>query len=200
MNSDQLQRIWKTQGQLSVDYDAFLNEVRRNQRALNASVFWRDVREVGASICVVAFFLFWGVADRAWPCFVAALSGIWVGSFMLVDRIRQKRKTPSPGEPLLACIESSVAQVKHQIWLLGNVFWWYLLPVAIGFVFVIGCYAWRIRQSWWLSLTAVVVSLAFCAFACWIIYWMNQRAVEKELRPRQQELESLRGSLQASED
>ena len=203
MDSDELQRIWKTQAferQLTADYDALLDEVQRNKRTLDARVFWRDVLEVGTCILLAVFFLFWGIADHAWPCFVAALSAVWVGVFMVVDRIRHRRKASEFAEPLLACIESSLAQVDHQIWLLRNVFWWYLLPAVIGFVFVIGYYAWEIRLSWWLRVLATAVLLGFGALIFWIVYCVNQRALRRDLRPRQQELEALRHSVKSSED
>ena len=45
--------------------------------------------------------------------------------------MRHKQTPSDPDEPLLSCVKDSLAQVEHQIWLLRNVFWWYLLPSAI---------------------------------------------------------------------
>ena len=55
-----------------------------------------------------------------------------IAGFMLADRVRHKRRPPVPSEPLRQCVESSLAEVEHQIWLLRNVLWWYLLPLALS--------------------------------------------------------------------
>ena len=34
--------------------------------------------------------------------------------------------------PVLACAEESLALVRHEIQLWGNVLWWYLLPLGLG--------------------------------------------------------------------
>ena len=46
--------------------------------------------------------------------------------------MRHKRKPSEPGDPLLESVKESLTQVEHQIWLLRNVFWWYLLPFTIS--------------------------------------------------------------------
>lgn len=50
---------------------------------------------------------------------------------MVVDRRRYPQRSSDPGEPLMVYVNESLSQVEHQIWLLRNVFWWYLLPPSI---------------------------------------------------------------------
>ena len=58
-------------------------------------------------------------------------------------------------------MESSLAQVEHQIWLLRNVFWWYLLPLALATLAFFGQVAWQVRSGGWLM--ALVVGLVVIA-------------------------------------
>ena len=72
MEADELQRVWQSQErgrQITVDADLVLNLVRRNDRNFRCGIFWRDVREVGAALFLVAFFIYQGVSAHSWPAF-----------------------------------------------------------------------------------------------------------------------------------
>ena len=115
--------------------------------------------------------------------------------FILVDRIRHKQQPSEPGEPLLDCVRVSLTQVEHQIWLLRNVFWWYLLPFTIAILAFFAQDAWLNHSGFW------PIALAFVPFALFLlvlygfVYYLNQRAVRRELEPRRQELLTLLASL-----
>ena len=67
MNPDDIKQAWKTQGsgaRLAVDAELVLQEVRRNQRAFAATIFWRDVREVGVALLMVPLWLGMGRYKR----------------------------------------------------------------------------------------------------------------------------------------
>ena len=56
MNPDNFQQAWQTQTsqtRLASDSELLLQEVRRNQRHFTATLFWRDVREVGTALLLV---------------------------------------------------------------------------------------------------------------------------------------------------
>jgi hypothetical protein len=203
MNFEELQKAWQSQGhgpQLALDANLLLKEVRRNKWHFEVMLFWRDTREVGVAAGLTVLFLFWGIRDRVWSLNWLALACLWVGSFMLVDRWRQRRKQPVTNDPLRSCIEASLIQVNHQIWLLKNVFWWYLLPLATGAgVFIISL-AWEIPIEVRVSRGELVGFLLgsyalVCGLSFWLVYWLNQLAVRKHLEPRRQELESLLAGL-----
>ena len=145
MNLEELQKSWQSQeGQprLTIEPDMLLKEIQRNKRNFESTVFWRDVKEVGIAFLMTAFFLYVGIRYNAWPLIVLAILVFYVGVFLLVDRILQRRKKPTLTGPLLECIEGSLNQVNHQIWLLKNVLWWYLLPPGVGIGIFIICCAW----------------------------------------------------------
>lgn len=200
MKLDELKESWQAQltgRRLTLDADIVLRELERSKRDFEATIFWRDVREVGAFIVVSAFLLWFGIKHHVWPPLVLAALCTGVAVFMVVDRFRQCSKRPSYSDPLLACVEESLAQINHQIWLLKNVFWWYLLPPSVGCALFWGQSSWDLLKLglWRLKDLAFPVG---CVLLYWGIYHLNQLAVKKGLEPRRQELETLLQSLQST--
>ena len=205
MTFDELQKTWQSQQanpRLIIDPDMLLKEVERNKKSFEAAIFWRDVREIGVAILLVAVFLYFGIKDSLWPMCLLALLSLWVGVFMVADRIVQKRRQPCLSDSLFNCVKTSLAQINHQVWLLKNVLWWYLAPLGVGLII-------------WFSYCGISVmisknpSVGYLLFflACivgtillyWGVYWLNQWAIRKELVPRKNELEDILDSLKNAE-
>jgi hypothetical protein len=85
--------------------------------------------------------------------------------------------------------------VEHQIWLLRNVLWWYLLPLMVPVFVFIGHVAWLERDDGWESVFEAVPAVAVVVLVTVVIYWVNQLAVRKVLAPRRDELRNLLASL-----
>lgn len=204
MTFDELQKAWQSQQtdpKLAIDPDLLLKEVKRNKEYFESAILRRDVGEIGCAVLLVAVFLYFGIKDNLWPMWLLALLCLWVGVFMVVDRIVQKRRQPCLSDSLFNCVESSLAQINHQVWLLRNVLWWYLAPLGAGMII-------------WFSYCGISVMISenptfgylFFILACiigtillyWGIYYLNQRAVRKELQPRKKELEELLNNLRDS--
>ena len=99
------------------------------------------------SLLLVPLWLYLGVKlSLPWTWYLMVPALLWVAGYMLADRMRHKRQPPEPGEPLRQRVESSLAQVEHQIWLLRNVLWWYLLPMALAIC--VDLLARQIREGW----------------------------------------------------
>jgi hypothetical protein len=199
MNPDELKQAWQTQtsqSHLTIDAELLLNEIRRNQKNFSAMIFWRDFREVGVSLLMTPLWIYLGLRmSLPWTWYLAVPAMLWIACYMLVDRWRHKGPAPQPGEPLRQRVESLLAEVAHQIRLLRNVFWWYLLPLLIPMLAFFGQVAWQQRSGGWLTAVslAIVVAIVLIVFAS--IYWLNQKAVGSELEPRRQELETMLASL-----
>lgn len=197
MTFDELKENWQQQktGKLSIDSDLLLKEVQRNKRHFESAIFWRDVREVGIAIPLCIFYLYVGIKVSEWRLMLLAGTCAFVAIFMVVDRIIQKKKIPQCRDSLANCINTSLAQVEHQIWLLRKVFWWYLLPPGVGIFIFVGHVAWDVRDDtgWF---TFFLVYLAVVPLFLWGVYALNQWVVRKQLIPRQQELMQLQNSLQ----
>ncbi len=200
MNPDDFKQAWRTQSshtRLTIDADLLLEEVRRKQQCFTAKIFWRDVREVGMSLLMVPLWFYLGVKlSLPWTWYLTVPVLVWIAGYMVADRMRHKRQLPEPGEPLRQRVESLLAQVEHQIWLLRNVFWWSLLPVAVSGLAFFAQVAWQARSGgWWTAVGASVV-VGIGAIVLAVVYWLNQYAVRSELEPRRRELESLLMSLE----
>ena len=98
------------------------------------------------------------VMSLPWTWYLAVPAIIWGAGFILVDRMRHPQRPSKPGEPLLHCAKESLTQVEHQIWLLRNVLWWYLLPFSISILAFLVHVAWQSSSVWW---EFVVGSLIF---------------------------------------
>jgi Na+/melibiose symporter-like transporter len=187
---------------LTIDSDMLIREVKRNKDAFESTIFWRDFREVAVAVIMVGVFLH-GAArakDNMWVAgalVVVAISMLYVAAFFLIDRRLQKKREPRHTDPLLACVESSLTQVNHQIWLLKNVLWWYLLPPGAGIALFFFVVTWNLLKVLpaWQVLLGFLVGMLIVALVFWGVYWLNQFAVRKGLIPRRDELEAMLKNL-----
>ena len=119
---------------------------------------------------------------------------LWIIGFFLVDRIRHPQTPSKPGASLLSCVKNSLAQVEHQIWLLRNIFWWYLLPPTLSILAFFSHVAW-LASDGWLDALSHAGNFIFLFAIYYFVYWLNQRAVDTDLEPRREELLTLLASL-----
>jgi hypothetical protein len=200
MDPDTFKQAWlaqPSQTRLTMDAELLLKELQRKQQCFTATIFWRDVREVGTCLLLLPLWLYLGVKQSSpWTWYLVVPVLLWVAGYMLVDRMRYKRQPPEPGESLRHRAENSLAQVEHQLWLLRNVIWWYLLPIALAVMAFFGQVAWQKRAGgWWTALAvSLVVALGVSVLAG--VYWLNQYAIRWELEPRRRELQTVLLSLQ----
>lgn len=198
MTFDELRKTWqwqKNDTEIRVTSDILFREVQGNKKSFEATIFWRDVREVGAGILLFGWVGHFAITSKTWSLFPLAFAGLFIAVSMVIDRIIQKRRSPVFGDNLKGCVQSSLSQVEHQIWLLRNVFWWYLLPVLIGAMVITAQLAWEWRDNSSLFWPHVIISTAIWTFLTWGIYKLNQYAVRKYLQTRRQELAELLGCL-----
>ncbi len=202
MDLDPLKKAWQAQaahGKLVVDTDLMRAEVRRSEQFLSAIVFWRDVREIAVCVVLIPVWIAMGVAIALpWTWYLAIPALLFIAGFMLVDRRRHHRPAPGPEAPLIHCVEHSLGQVEHQIWLLRNVFWWYLLPLAVPILAFLAQVCWRLRSLGWQAAVFMVIVTAFVGLVFVGVYRLNQRAVRSLLEPRRRELQALLASLRDS--
>jgi hypothetical protein len=200
MDPENFKQAWQAQTaqtRLTIDAALLRKEVERNQQYLSAMVFWRDVREVGVSLLLLPVWLYLGVTfSLPWSWYLTVPALLWIAGYMLADRMRHGRRPPEPGEPLRLSVETSLAQVEHQIGVLRSVHWWYLLPLALAMLAFVAQVAWQSRSIGWEMMAGLllpVVVLGLIVFAS--VYWLNQHAVRSALEPRRRELETLLSSL-----
>ncbi len=197
MNPDELKQVWKAQTsqcRLTINADVLLKEVRHNERHFRLLIFRRDVREVGVALLMVLLWIWTGFTETLpWTWYLCIPTFLWIAGFMVVDRMRQRQA--KPGDPLRECVESSLAQVEHQIWLLRNMFWWYLLPPGVAIAAFLANCAWLARDRGLGAGLFIAGVIALAALVLGGVYWLNQFYVRKGLEPRRRELEALLQSL-----
>ena len=201
---DKLQKAWQCQHAkvklpINADADVLLKEVRQNEQRWRTINLWDAMLEIGGGFLGALFFSYLGVRHANWNPFrlpdwdflLVAFACAGMGSFRLMNRIVQRRKQTTTTDPLKACIEASLNEVNHQVWLLRNVFWWCLLPIGTALA-VSGVYAsLRAQNPHWAVMGLLVFPLLY-----WGLYRLNQFVVRKGLEPRRQELEALLTSLE----
>ena len=203
MTFDQLKDKWQSDQpacKLNIESEMLFKEVQRNKQSFESAIFWRDFREVGIAFLLVIAFTYFGLDSGEWSLFLMAFMCLFVGGFFLVDRVIQRRKNPRYDDSLTGCIADSLAQINHQIWLLKNVFWWYLLPFLIGAAFITGSVGWMLRNNASQFWSHIFRSTATWAVLTLVIYKLNQYAVRKALVPRKDELGQLFEAVTDSEN
>src|SRR4051812_19169336 len=125
-----------------------------------------------------------------WTWYLMVPTLLWYPGFLLADRRRHPQRPPDPGESLVRCVDGSVAQVEHQIWLLRNVGWWGLLPFAVPALAFFGHVYWLAGGGWAAAVAMSGVGAVVGLILVWV-YRLNQAAVRNELEPRRRELRAL---------
>ncbi len=203
MDPEKLRQAWQSQpagAQIHIDADGLIREVRRNQQGFRATIFWRDLREISAAfvvLVVVSLDVAFRGIQKNWPWLLMCVGAAWVVGYILWDRRRQRRNSPHYDGALISHIEQSLKDVEHQIWLLRNVFWWYLLPLALGglipnlyfFATDLGTRQLRAILGPFIRNNAIFIAIVYGA------YLLNQYTVRRVLEPRRKELLAMRESL-----
>jgi hypothetical protein len=197
MTSDPFQEAWQSQPLPEVDTDQLVQKFRRGQEQFDSIIFWRDAREVSVCLLLLPVWVGMGIGiGLPWTWYLVMPGLVWIAAFMTADRIRQRWRLAQPGDPLVRGVQSSLAEVEHQIWLLRNVHWWYLLPLAVPMLAFFAHIFWRLsRGNVWEAVIATSLATVIVGVTYGWIYWINQKAVRSTLEPRRQELTTLLQSL-----
>ena len=193
MDFDKLQKTWQEQpipGSITIKEESLLKLTRRDQQNFLAAILRRDVLEVTLCILLVVFFLKNYVASKSISSLIIGLGCLFVGCFFVIDRIIQKKRQPLYEDTLICCLKQSLVQINHQIWLLRNVLWWYILPIFIG-MFIGPILETGIRAF----TTSYVIIAILLALG---IYRLNQRAVCQGLIPYRNEILTLLHQLDSN--
>ena len=199
MKFDDLQSQWQSHDHsqpLNIAMDLLLKEVRNSHRQFESVLFRRDAVEVTIGICLFLVFGLVGIKRADWAWLLLAFTCLGVASFFVIDRFIQRARRPDNSGTLEASIQASQFTVRHQIWLLKNIIWWYMLPIVMGWSIVVFRDMWRhpLEDAGWHLFMRIYVGLC-CAFFVFV-YWLNQNAVKKQLEPRIKELQQMQVQLE----
>ena len=201
MEPDKFEQAWRSQSshpRVTIHQDLLATEIQRSHETFRSTIFRRDFLEVAVAIVLIPVWIIIGQQGALpWTWYLTIPAMIWLGGFILFDRIRHPQRPIEAGDSLLQGIEESLKQVEHQIWLLRNIFWWYLLPPTIPILAFFFHVSWLKSDNWSVAVILFLSNALLLVVVFGVIYWVNQRAVRKDLEPRRQELLVLRSSLQS---
>jgi hypothetical protein len=217
MNLEELQHAWENQPSpydlLRIeDPETLAKRFQEKSNGFRLLIYWRDIRESGVAFAVALFF-FWFVAGTS--LLIAGITAAcmsFVGVFIIVDRVFQRRRRPEASDSVLNNIRVALVEVEHQIWLLRNMVWWYLGPIYIATIIVMYTILtlplpwsevhWSDMPQFDSLFSLVFVGGVFVFVAAVFaggnvyLYVFNQRAVRDDLEPRRAELVELLESLE----
>ncbi len=139
---DELKSVWNAQPQprqITIDAEVLLQQIRGNKARFTSEILWSAVFMILAWVVFAFMCIGFGIYQVRHGAPWEAMSGIFllgiihlaIAAYTARDRFRHLRRV-SLSAPVLACAEESLALVRHEIQLWGNVLWWYLLPLALG--------------------------------------------------------------------
>ena len=140
MEFETLQQAWQAQPpgfKLTIDSTLLLREVKRNYQSFAAETRQRDLAEAKAGVTCALFLIVVCIVLKT-PIFLCMVPFcIYAATFFFIDRKFLRRKQAPPSESLDSVIRACLAQVEHQIWLVGQVVIGGLLPLGLSFACVV---------------------------------------------------------------
>ncbi len=201
MDLERIQKIFQSQDDrvvFSGDPESAVKAMRKKQKKFRRMVLRRDILEVSVGLILVYVLIFiirpiFTIAPDL--LYLAAASMLFLCMFFTVDRIVQHKRNRKTANSIAEEVEKYLHQVNHQIWLLRNVFWWYLLPCIVSFLLLMAAVAIEVSPRWETLTTRFMLhfagTLVLGAIVNVGVYYLNQYAVKKQLLPRKDELEAL---------
>lgn len=168
------------------------DEVRRNVMKSRRRFDLRDLREIVA--CVFVFVMFFPTLFLNMPLLtrlgslVTCTAAVFIGLSMYLGKQRHRVFPELSVQQFLA---AEIVHLDYQIRLLRNVSWWYLAPIAVGYLM----FVWGLRPT----SEALVASGGYFILDR-AIYWLNQHAIRTDLLPQREELVRAYESLCEADD
>jgi hypothetical protein len=196
MDLDELKVAWQQRRVTAspVTKEELMLNVMQRLEQLRRELMWRDVRESAAAIVVGAIF---AVAAYLIPAPLARAGAlVLVGAALMVVavlftlRLRHGRDETVPDASLAEFCRRELAHVDAQVWWTRRVAWWYIAPFAAGANMIF----WGTTHSTTAGVVYLVATLALSAG----IYWLNQRAVQREFLPMRRDLQQSLADLTAN--
>jgi ABC-type iron transport system FetAB permease component len=193
MNDDDLKQLWQQQPiPATGDVSALVAEARLKHGKFQRTIFWRDFREAGLAIVMIPIWLRGAVHHHTlWTHYLMVPVMLFIAGFLIIDRLRRRKKAVPPDGTVVESLTAAADDVQHQIWLLGNVQWWYVGPICGALV------AETIQKLavGYLSLDRFIFSMSSNLLLALGVWWLNHSVVKRYLKPRRDELHKLLAEL-----
>ena len=190
---DELEILWKTQPlDNAVKGEEMRMAVLQKITSFDRMIRMRNRIESVAALAVAAFFLYAGTQRNGLQrlgSLIVAAGALWI--IYYVRRHGMDHGEPAPDQPVESFRQALALKYEHQIRLLRNVKFWYLLPMYIGLLTttagLLNDQSQTRRLMWTDAIGPVIYTLIFAG-----VWWLNEVfAVHKLQRSRTQILSGM---------
>lgn len=197
MDFSEIQTIWDAQEKrpaFSLSPEALHRLVLSTAKKFDRTIRMRDTIEIVCLLLISAYFILESIARASitgsilntWYLLLMVAGSLFVAGYLLVSRRRKRKDDSLFNNSLRDTVKKAISNLERQIRLLGKVFWWYMLPIAIPVAFTIQNTRNPFPQ-WTRWLLAVAIFAG--------IYIINRRTVQNKLKPRRKQLTELLAKL-----
>ncbi len=209
MIEQELKNIWTNENvsnQISIDTSELKKELSHKINRIQQNVKRRDLMEVLAAFFGIAIF---GYMLYLVPFMIMKLSCL-LGVLWFVFIVYKFRKSSNQKEidlslPLVSQLKQQKKMLLEQIALLNSSVYWYVLPpFIVSVLFIIGLEI-PSDQDWNTFmvkgivpvLTLIkIIAIGLMTVFFGVIFWINKRAVKKELIPILKDVEKIENELE----
>jgi hypothetical protein len=197
MSLDDLKREWRDEMDRSIPADQLgqlMDGVQRRCAGVERQVHWRDVREIIASVILVAIFASMWPLYRSSPVAILGVALIILGAGLIIYVLLSSR-TPEPlpfQASVLECSRHRLAWMDRQIGLLRTVAWWYVGPLISGVLL----FNWGLAHG---DLYAFVPQAVVAIVIGTGVVLLNQWAVRQAFEPVRDDLVRLIETLESTD-
>lgn len=187
MIEDELIRIWQSspnQEQIKFERSRLMIDVQSSIDRFHKSIKYRDLMETIPAIFIIPF-----MAHTAYtiPFTLSKIGAIWIILSIIYIIIRlqnsKKHKPSAFTETYWDYLNETKVYLNIQKKLLDTVMYWYFSPVAIGIaLFFIGAIK---------DIQELLIKLSGLIGLGIVIYFLNKRAVKKQINPRLKKIDEL---------
>jgi L-asparagine transporter-like permease len=195
MNIDEIKDSWDKQDEpelVKFDREKLVGLLKSEQSRFNRAIFWRDFREVGCAVLAIVLLLAFRAREEiVWPLYLSVVLLTGVGAYLIWYTRQWKNKEKQFSNSLCDELKKTWAQLEHQQRLLRwLVIWIYILPIFV----VINLLNWQDLLNGHEQVAdfkrGVVIALGL-SLLVYAINWLAARAMEKEKRKVESELDAL---------
>jgi hypothetical protein len=191
MMEEELIKIWQSsssqervkfeKSRLMLNMQTSLDEIHKKKK-----IQYRDLREYIAMGIVIPLFTYYAYSVPNLLSKVASVLIIGYALFVALKLRNAKKYKPSAfTETYLEYLYKSKEYLLYQKQLLDSVIYWYILPgITLTMLFALGLGVTdRLKPILKVAIANVVIAIA--------VYYLNKRAVQKELNPRLSKIDEL---------
>jgi hypothetical protein len=189
-DKDELNQLWCGQSTSPpTKGEDMLTIAMERANRFDRTIKLRNWRECGAGILMAAFFAFiaWNSPNALARTgnLVVAISGLWVAFCML--RYGREAPSPAPDRSVADFQQALLRKYDHQMRLLKNVKYWYLLPPYAGLLLasagILEANKAAGQPAWPQLIAFTIYTSVFAA-----VWWANEVYAVRKLRRKREEL------------